>query len=260
MYSHRLRFGSEDSVDEDVLYVFDSMPSFSECQKFCGDGDDNRNIVTVVDGAIAQSFKGIPDETNNALLATFRLHKQEYENPVTRKVDRNILLKTVRATRIVLSLLSRSVYRPEIKPALKSNDQSKRLEVLRKIDFCSLELGTNVCKSIAFQLGQSLALNQGHELYSKSELKEHFSDLSPFLDRFKVPTFSPLNEIRDRFLDSMKGIDIRCDGSLNLFFSKSAETDTPVIAQAKGMIIELHPPERCVAFSVDARFGEGNES
>ena len=99
MYSHRLRFGSQDSIDEDVLYVFETMPSFSECQSFCGEGDDNRNIVVVVDGVITNSFKGIPDETNNALLATYDLHEQECENPVTQKVERNILLKTVRSTK-----------------------------------------------------------------------------------------------------------------------------------------------------------------
>ena len=248
MHTHRLRFGSQDSIDEDVLYVFQSLPSFQECQAFCRQGEDNRNIVVVVDGAIAQSFKGIPDEASNALLATYDLHQQEFENPVTKKVVRNVLTKSVRATRVVLSMLSRSRYRPDIKPALRSNSQAARLKVLREIDFSSLDLGPEPCKSIAFQLGQSLALNQGHELYTKSEVKAFDPKLVSFLDRKSVSSLSPLNELRDRFLDSMRGINIQCDGSLNLFFAGSDSEATPCNLQANGIVIDLNPPEKCVAF------------
>lgn len=248
MYSHRLRFGSEDSIDEDVLYVFESMPSFANCQAFCGQGEDNRNIVTVVNGVIEHCFKGIPDETNNALLATYHLHEQECENPVTKQVERNILLKTVRATRIVLSWLSRSKYRPLIKPALKSNNQEKRLQALSSLDFDSIEINLDSCKSIAFQLGQSLALNQGNEIYSKRELKQLFPELIPFLDRAIPQSLLPLNELRDRFLDSMSEINVECDGSLNLFSVGNNFQKTPVNEQANGMVIDLRPPERCVAF------------
>ncbi|MDB2686177.1 hypothetical protein N9Y42_03125 [Mariniblastus sp.] len=248
MYSHRLRFGSQDSVDEDALYVFESLPSFSECQAFCGQGDDNRNIVTVVDGVIAQSFKGITDETNNALLATFDLHKQECENPVTQTVVRNVLLKNVRATRIILSLLSRTKYRPEVKAALRSNNQQHRQQVLQTIDFDSLEINPDSRKSIAFQLGQALALNQGHELYSKSMLKNHFSELTPYLNRSEVQSTRVLNDIRDRFLDSVSDIGIHCDGSLNLFFADGQSASTACNFQANGMIVELKPPERCITF------------
>ena len=72
--------GSEDSLDTDVFYVFDKIPSFAECRKFCSeDPNENRNIITIKNGIVEQCFIGTPDEINNGLLDTYKLHPQTCE-------------------------------------------------------------------------------------------------------------------------------------------------------------------------------------
>ena len=67
--------GSADSTDRDVVYVFEQMPPFQECQLFCnGDPEENRNIIVVEDGIVTRCFKGNPDEVNNAVRTTYPLH------------------------------------------------------------------------------------------------------------------------------------------------------------------------------------------
>ena len=86
--------GSADSTDLDVMYVFEALPSQGECHRFCcGDPRENRNIIAVKDGVVEQCFKGIPDEVNNALLATYPLHPQEYPLVITRRLPRDVFRK-----------------------------------------------------------------------------------------------------------------------------------------------------------------------
>lgn len=67
--------GSEDSTDIDVHYVFDEMPSYQECKKFCdSDKSENRNIITIKNGIVTGCYKGTVDEINNALIETYPLH------------------------------------------------------------------------------------------------------------------------------------------------------------------------------------------
>lgn len=43
--------GSEDSVDTDVYYVVDELPSFQECKEWCDSKkDENANLITIIDG------------------------------------------------------------------------------------------------------------------------------------------------------------------------------------------------------------------
>ena len=70
-----------------MVYVFDEIPSFEECQAFCrSDPEENRNIIVVKDGIVEYCFKGNEDEVNNALLATYSLHEQAYPLLIHRTV------------------------------------------------------------------------------------------------------------------------------------------------------------------------------
>jgi hypothetical protein len=74
------RHGSENSLDEDTLYLFPSLPDAKACERFIAGSADDRNIftVTTAPGATDQSQskvvkdcdQGYPDEINNALLGT----------------------------------------------------------------------------------------------------------------------------------------------------------------------------------------------
>ena len=184
--------GSEDSTDLDVIYVVDELPPLQECKVFCSDKIENRNIITIEDGIVTSVYKGTTDEVNNSLLRTYNLHKQEYPLLVTRLVQRDVHIKAIRAVRGILSHLSRSMFRPEIKNALRGS-WSVRIETLQmiydhfdEIDFDHLQnnmSGDDVKKLIAFQIGQVLALIDDVELYTKSEIADYFTDLKSYLYR-----------------------------------------------------------------------------
>lgn len=197
--------GSEDSLDTDVFYVFDKIPSFTECRKFCSeDPTENRNIITIKNGIVDQCFIGSPDEINNGLLDTYKLHPQTCELKIEHRVKRDVTLKSIRAVRGILSILSRTQYRPEIKKALNSGYKD-RLDCLMNIDFASIDYnklsksknGTDLLKVIAFQLGQTLGLYEKEELYTKSSVANKYPELKPFLYREQNCDLNTLNTYRD---------------------------------------------------------------
>lgn len=250
------RFGSEDSLDEDRVYVFPSLPSLEECQAFCKHKPDNRNIIVIEDGVVIDCYKGSPDEMNNALWDTYALHPQTAPLPLTQRVTRNIPLKVVRTTRIILSMLTRTSYRTEIKAALRSHDQSQRIRILRQIDFVTLELDREQRKAIAFHLGQTLALLEGEECYTKSQVSARTPDLAPMIQREAESDLAQLNIHRDTMLRELSEVYIRTWETLNLFCyisSVKVREWTPYNTQCRGTIIDLKT-ERCVAFPYEKFF------
>ena len=193
--------GSADSLDLDVVYVFNEMPSYQECRDFCSKKEENRNIITIRDGIVSNCFIGTPDEINNALLVTYHLHEQEYPLLIEREVIRDKEMKVVRATRGILSLISRTQYRSQVKLALRSSF-GRRLEILKDIDFNDIQFnnlqkqfdGVHIRKIIAFQLGQALGLLDGVELYTKRDIANEYFALEPFLYREEKVDASVLNE------------------------------------------------------------------
>lgn len=183
--------GSEDSLDVDVFYVFDKMPSFKECQEFCSNKEENRNIIVVNNGIVVDCFKGTSDEINNGLLDTYSLHQQKHEIVVTKRLERDLLIKTIRVMRCLLSHCSRTQYRDEVKRALKSSSWKERIEVLKSIDFSSIEdygksgSKEDVYKVFAFQLGQIFGLGKEEEYYTKSSIGIAFPELKSYLYREK---------------------------------------------------------------------------
>ena len=259
------RFGSHDSQDVDVAYVFDHKPTMAECKAFCQNPLENRNIVVLSDGVVAECFKGLPDEMNNALYETLRFHPQKWPNPIIRRVKRNVPLKIVRATRIILSLLSRTLYRPKIKEALRSYNQFTRQEVLAQLDFAQVKLEPDTLKSIAFQLGQALGLLYGRELYTKSDIVRFIEDvladsqvkIEPFLyRRTETQDLTNLNCLRNKVVQELSEVYIRTFGTLNLFcYMNSAKVKhwNSYTLQSRGIIIDLKE-EHCVVFPYEKFF------
>lgn len=189
---HKYIHGSADSTDIDVVYVIDALPDAAECKKFCSEKDENRNLMTVADGIVTACYKGTPDELNNSLMRTYSLHEQTSPLIVTREVERIVPIKIVRAMRIILSHLSRSQFRPEIKEALRGSWRLRMRVLLtiisrmEEIDFSVLNKNMtdeDIKKVIAFQTGQTLALLNGRELYTKREIADEYPELEPFLYR-----------------------------------------------------------------------------
>ena len=203
--------GSEDSTDIDVHYVFDEMPSYQECKKFCvADKSENRNIITIKNGIVTGCYKGTVDEINNALIETYPLHKQEYPLLVEHKVERDKTLKYIRAVRIILSYLSHTIYRKQIKSALKGTwkERINTLEEidLTKIDFDSLGKHNNkldVLKIIAFQIGQCWGLMDDVEHYTKYTIAQDYPYLKRYLYR-KETEVTGLNIDLHMFVEDLK--------------------------------------------------------
>lgn len=209
--------GSEDSLDVDVYYVFDELPEFSECRRFCSeDKDENRNIIVIRDGIVSECFIGTVDEINNALIDTYPLHKQEYPLLVTRRVERDVVIKSIRAVRGILSLISRSQYRAAVKGALNAN-WKERVSALSSIDFTTVNYqdldkqydGTHIKKVIAFQIGQTLGLYDGVELYTKSEIARTYPELRPFLYREEDSDISVLDKHIKILADTLRKVETK---------------------------------------------------
>lgn len=203
------KHGSENSVDNDVIYVFDELPDKEACRWFCAaNKSENRNIITIKDGVVDKCFKGTPDEINNALLVTYSLHDQVYPMLINRKVDRNKTIKAIRAVRIILSHISRSQYREEVKDALKSG-WGEKIKCLCDVDLTAIDYSTlnkkmsreDVLKTIAFQLGQTYALLVlNKEVYTKSGVAAVCPELEPFIMREPDSDLKVLEDFKRHFL------------------------------------------------------------
>lgn len=204
--------GSQDSTDLDVVYVFDSLPKEEDCIAFCSEEPtENRNIIVIQDGQVIQCFKGAVDEVNNALITTYPLHEQEYPLLLVHPIERDILLKELSVVRKILMLGRHTQWHKESKAALKGSWGTK-LEVLRMIRLT--EAVWVHCdpieerKRLAFQLGQVLALLEGRELYTKSEITNFLPVLYPYLYRQDV-SGDPLQTVLNTFVSQIEQLDIR---------------------------------------------------
>lgn len=202
--------GSEDSTDLDVHYVFDNLPSFNECQIFCSsDPSENRNIIVIKKGIVTDCFKGTPDEINNGVFLTYSLHEQNCPLLVKELIPRDALIKSVRAVRCLLSHYSRTSFRSLVKSALRSPSWDEKLQALRQIDFKGVndfkkDTRENVFKIFAFQIGQTLGLLDGVELFTKSSIASHFPLLRPYLYRKENHDAADMCLMIQQFLDRMQ--------------------------------------------------------
>lgn len=209
-------FGSASSRDTDVFIPVKHMPEKIDIgHKICsalkymltdkyGDKDFNVNIGVIEYGVIVKCFKGSPDETNNSIYNTYAKHPQNYERLVMKSVDRDVKTKILRATRIILSLLTRAKIvvdgktedlRSKVKKVLTDNKLCDRIDTLKTIDFENLtfrdgedekDIKDNI-KTIAFQIGQTLALIDGKEIYTKEDVGVYNEKLRKFVMREDYP-------------------------------------------------------------------------
>ncbi|MFK7079467.1 hypothetical protein V3470_13555 [Flavobacterium oreochromis] len=193
-------FGSQDSQDVDVVFFIDKMPETIQeklnlskeysaiLQPEFPTKNINPNLAVLENGIVKHVYKGTVDELNNALYYTYGLHNQKFDNQIVKSLPRDIDLKFLRSSRMILSFLSKTKYRIPIKVALRNNLQHK-VQVLKEIDLATLaNFGKSkneiaILKSIAFQIGQSMALHNGKECYTKSQIADCFPELRSYLAR-----------------------------------------------------------------------------
>ncbi|MCK9476543.1 MAG: hypothetical protein M0R46_11520 [Candidatus Muirbacterium halophilum] len=198
-------FGSTSSEDYDVMVFVDEIPITEEAKRLCEKYNKklymrfvdtgmpikklNCNLAVLKDGVVVEVFKGTSDEVNNSCFLTYDFHTQIHPNQILKTVDRDVDIKIMRSARFMLMYLSRSEHRFDVKRGLKSNFV-KKIKVLENIDLTkTTDLGekgvdwVDYLKSMSFQLGQSLALLNGIELYTKEDISSHFPSLETMLNR-----------------------------------------------------------------------------
>jgi hypothetical protein len=218
-------FGSESSQDLDVIVFVEEIPEDpSEGNEMCkfynqsvGDIYENMygitkevncNLAVLKGGYVVQVHKGTSDEVNNALVLTREFHTQFHKNEYVRGlVKRELQIKLLRTARVLLSFVSRTSHRPSVKAALRG-DVYHKLRLLREIDLGDIkELGKtkvtfeDYLKTMAFQLGQTIGLSEGVELYTKESISETYPLLGSFLNRDTTSDLNILNMFKEEFCD-----------------------------------------------------------
>ena len=201
-HAHQI-FGSKNSLDLDVCFFVKALSSIDNNHKkvetlvqeqaFKTTKTVNANLAIIKDGVVVDCFKGIVDELNNALYKTYHLHEQEHGNKIKLLLPRNVEFRKERCARLLVSYFTRTELRSEAKIALKGtlSDKLLFLERLNLNEFTTFgKHGSKIeiYKSMAFQLGITLALIQGVELYTKEGVIEQFPELRFYILRAKHNT------------------------------------------------------------------------
>ena len=209
-------FGSADSEDIDIMVFVDTIPDKQHlsnllCEEynsyfrdfFNTDRKINCNLMVLGESV----YKGTYDEVVNSLYKTYNLHKQYCDNMITGMVERDVELKVLRTCRVLLSFIARTEHRLSVKNALK-NDVYSKIDCLKNIDLSLVsDLGnrnvifTDYLKVMMFQLGQTIALMDGYELYTKKDIGDMYPDMKPFLARDIESDLSVMEKYKKTFID-----------------------------------------------------------
>lgn len=223
-------FGSKSSQDIDVIVFVDYIPEKEHiatelCKKYNSelsvflntDKVINSNLAILENGIIKNVYKGTEDEVNNSCIRTYDLHTQYHPNQIRSFIERDVDLKILRTCRVLLSFLSRTKYRDIVKNALYSDchEKIKTLYMCDISDFTKDDilkrnvLFTDFLKIYAFQLGQTIGLIQGIELYTKEEIMDTYPELTPYILRDDSQNLIVLNQWKNHFLDLIKDMKLK---------------------------------------------------
>lgn len=180
-------------------------------------------LVFFKNGTLVKVFKGTCDELINVLYYTYDNHKQFFENPIKKPVERDVDEKILRVSRFIITFYSRTNLRSQIKMALRGNLKDK-LSVLKQIDFVEMldfvgkkEKKEDIYKTLAFQFGQVFSLIDGYEKdsYTKNGIIKNYPDLSNFLNRNTISQkdLESLNNYLERFI---KLVESKIESNINL--------------------------------------------
>lgn len=214
-------FGSASSLDVDIVVFVEQISSTKAANDLASfyktelqnqyrfERPLNVNIACVENGIISAVYKGTIDELNNSLYHTYVLHGQYFSQAIERLLERDIELKMIRCSRKITSFFSRTSQRIAVKKALRG-DFLEKIEFLSQLklnEFTDYERkGSRIDfnKTAAFQLGQTLALMNGIEIYTKEGIIEHFPTLEPHLMRNENTSIAVLQGLLNDFVRKSK--------------------------------------------------------
>jgi hypothetical protein len=230
-------FGSSDSKDVDMIVFLNEIPkNTEESQKLClslkhrlqqkykFDGPLNINLGIVNDGVISWVFKGLADETNNSVYTTYSSHTQYHHlgptRPIARTAIRYVQNKLLRTIRILLQSLTKTSQRHNVKIALRNNVLGQSVDLLKMIAYEKVDYKKitkvdliDTLKSIAFQMGQCMALLKSIELFSKMDVSAYDPRLTSFLYRSgDLSQLNILTDVKDEFMIMIEDMYERYEG------------------------------------------------
>lgn len=226
--------GSEDSVDVDVHLIAPEILPRERAKQICDNCDiGNANMICVENGKVVWSYKGSPDECNNGILATYGLHNQVHENPVTHRVERNTAVKIVKTIRSALAMYSRTSSRILIKAALRSDDLAFKLNVLshaihtHETSFGVERNSVETEKFLAFHIAQCFLLMDGIEIYTKQEVNRFIPSLSAHINRLPRKDVYDLDQLVDYMIAFVLKVfaNTRQDGNKVIFVPNNSAAD-----------------------------------
>ncbi|MGH1383791.1 hypothetical protein [Kordia sp.] len=191
-------FGSKSSEDLDVCFFVDSLDGirgnhevvkmYTAQTNFNTSKPVNANLAIVENGIVIENFKGSADELNNALYTTYDLHDQKFKNHIQHMVSRDLQSRIVRCARTLVGNFTRTDLRIQAKAAIRE-DVDTQLDFLATIqlekytDFGKNGSVIEVYKTLAFQLGMTLALLNNKEVYTKEAIIALFPELENYILR-----------------------------------------------------------------------------
>lgn len=198
-------YGSASSQDYDIAVFVESIPGIPEAHRLCEyyahslenmiafarlpNKPVNVNLVKLYNGELIDCLHGTCDELNNSLLDTYGNHSQFYPQHITVRANRDKEWKLLRTARVILSFFSRTAARMQVKAALRGNLREKLFQLKELSPDMGRDWGkqkisaVDIYKTISFQLGQTLGLYRGLELYTKEDITDEYPLLAPFLFR-----------------------------------------------------------------------------
>lgn len=136
--------------------------------------------------------RGSPDAVHNSLFYTYHHHAQHYALPLCQPVKRHKLLAVQGCVRNLLAVLAttnyKQFYKASISPVLKEGNWEKELQLLGQLDYGNPFFDDQVrnlglCKSLAFDLGQTISLIRGKEFYTKAEVIAEHPEFKEIISR-----------------------------------------------------------------------------
>jgi hypothetical protein len=206
-------FGSPDSTDTDVMIDHpDALSQETDSKivkalkaQYPAIEKWNINIVRIQDGIVVSSIpnKGAADSANNSLYYTFKYHDQIFDFPLVSSVNRNLPLATVKCVNACLLWCKGNnrdeEYRDRLRPILRSGNWFDCVNLLPTLTFETPFTNNNaenrnIYKSLAFNIGQTIALFNSKEIYTKGGMGEYHPTLIPLLKRETCNPHEALHE------------------------------------------------------------------
>jgi len=218
-------FGSPDSLDIDVL--IDHPEPWDQVikglqQRYPAAKEWNISLISIKDDKVVATMpkKGTRDAVHNSLYHTYAHHKdkQVYELPLRAPVPRHLLLAIDGCIRNLLVTVSTSelkdFYKLNFRPAMRAGIWADRLDLLLKWPYDQPYYKDptaciGIYKSLAFDVGQTLSLLDGVELYTKSEVIAAHPELADIIGRKPCDLSLTLKPKIEELYQRIKELDIR---------------------------------------------------